>query len=64
MIHLTGAREEIREHMTNPTSETELNVWKRIVPLMYTVKHMYDFSQELDKLVLEILPILCGSENA
>ena len=59
---IAGARDDIRDHMQKSTPETERKVWRRIVPLMYTTKTIYDFSEKLDDIVLDLVSILCGGE--
>jgi len=56
-----GAGNEIREAITNSKNENlQIKAWQTVVPLVERLVAFYEFSLEIEKIVPEILMVLCS----
>lgn len=55
-----GAGCEIREAIANPTNEQlQRKAWDTVVPLVMRLKRFYDFSTKLERIIPQLLTVLC-----
>lgn len=59
-----GASKEIRESITNKTSEAEIQAWSTVLPLVLKLKTFFEFSKKLEDTVPKILNELCDRNLA
>lgn len=59
----TGATEAIRQAISNPKAEElQEKAWQAVCPLVGKLKSYYEFSNELDGIVQELLQVLCSND--
>uniref|UniRef100_A0A6B2LBS7 CYRIA/CYRIB Rac1 binding domain-containing protein n=1 Tax=Arcella intermedia TaxID=1963864 RepID=A0A6B2LBS7_9EUKA len=58
----TGCEEPIRKALNDPSPSTESTAWKAVSASVVALKSFYDFSLELERLWVKILPCLCTDE--
>ena len=57
---ISAAAAEIREVITKPSPETESKAWDTIVPNMFKLKKLFEFSKKINQLVPMIFLKLCS----
>ncbi|KAK7100251.1 CYFIP-related Rac1 interactor B-like [Littorina saxatilis] len=58
-----GASEQIRLAISNPRDEQlQETAWEGVCPLVAKLKRFYEFSQDLEQVVLELLRVLCSED--
>ncbi|XP_063406047.1 CYFIP-related Rac1 interactor B-like [Mytilus trossulus] len=59
----TGATEAIRQAISNPKSDDlQDKAWQSVCPLVGKLKNYYEFSNEVDGIVQELLQVLCSND--
>lgn len=57
---MQGAGKEIREAIADPSPQCQEKAWSTVIPLVAKLKHCYEHSLELERIVPKLLSHLVG----